>query len=314
MAKTGILTDEQMKIVEIPYSRFTITGDNGSIIYLPRVYDSPLTAIYRGTVREAGKFNNQSFIVDKPNKTWTYEKYDAGTAKGDEETIITKPGDTVLTFNVDKFVTDNTETIATGTKGFATPTDATNEIDKLVDNTRKVNNKQLITDITLDLNDVGGVPKTRKVNGHELSADVTVSVDDVGGVPEGRKINGVAVNNTGKLLYLSSVKSLYQHNIRVQNSYYRWIRITIYNNSSTVIKSNDALATWLYNNGFRSTANIYPSTGFDGANGNRTGWQGLYATSTSVIKVHETPKKQWSDFKTLFPDTATWRDDVVNLM
>lgn len=52
-----------------------------------------------------------------------------------------------------------------------------------VPTSRKVNNKALTSDITLDAGDVGAVPTTRKVNNKALSSDVTLSASDVGAEP-----------------------------------------------------------------------------------------------------------------------------------
>jgi len=94
--------------------------------------------------------------------------------------------------------------------------------DEAVPVTRKVNNKALSGDITLNASDVGArpnswtptaadvgaVPTTRKVNGKALSADITLSANDVGArpnswtptpadvgaVPTTRKVNGKALS------------------------------------------------------------------------------------------------------------------------
>nr|ELR5257598.1 hypothetical protein [Providencia rettgeri] len=58
-----------------------------------------------------------------------------------------------------------------------------------VPTTRKVNNKALSADITLNATDVGAVPTTRKVNTKVLSADITLNAADVGAVPTTRKVN-----------------------------------------------------------------------------------------------------------------------------
>lgn len=48
-----------------------------------------------------------------------------------------------------------------------------------VPTSRKVNNKALSSDITLDAGDVGAVPTTRKVNNKALSSDITLNADDI---------------------------------------------------------------------------------------------------------------------------------------
>ena len=63
-----------------------------------------------------------------------------------------------------------------------------------VPTTRKVNNKALSADITLDASDVSAVPTTRKVNNKALSADVTLSASDVSAVPTSRKVNNKALS------------------------------------------------------------------------------------------------------------------------
>ncbi len=63
-----------------------------------------------------------------------------------------------------------------------------------VPTTRKVNNKALSADITLDAADVSAVPTTRKVNNKALSADVTLSAADVSAVPTSRKVNNKALS------------------------------------------------------------------------------------------------------------------------
>ena len=49
--------------------------------------------------------------------------------------------------------------------------------------TRKINNKPLSSDVTLNAPDVGAVPTTRTVNGKALSADVSLTASDVGALP-----------------------------------------------------------------------------------------------------------------------------------
>lgn len=53
----------------------------------------------------------------------------------------------------------------------------------IVPATRKVNNKALSSDITLDASDVGAVPTNRTVNGKALSSDVSLDADDVEAIP-----------------------------------------------------------------------------------------------------------------------------------
>lgn len=78
-----------------------------------------------------------------------------------------------------------------------------------VPTTRKVNNKQLNADITLDAEDVGArpdtwtptaaqvgaVPTSRKVNNKALSSDITLNASDVGAVPTSRTVNGKALSS-----------------------------------------------------------------------------------------------------------------------
>lgn len=52
-----------------------------------------------------------------------------------------------------------------------------------VPTSRKINNKALTADITLDASDIGAVPTTRKVNNKALSSDITLSASDVGAEP-----------------------------------------------------------------------------------------------------------------------------------
>ena len=65
----------------------------------------------------------------------------------------------------------------------------------LVPNTRKVNNKALSADITLDASDVSAVPTTRKVNNKALSSDITLDASDVSAVPTTRKVNNKALSS-----------------------------------------------------------------------------------------------------------------------
>lgn len=48
---------------------------------------------------------------------------------------------------------------------------------------RKVNNKALSSDITLNASDVGAVPASRTVNGKALNSDVTLAPGDIGAAP-----------------------------------------------------------------------------------------------------------------------------------
>lgn len=52
-----------------------------------------------------------------------------------------------------------------------------------VPTSRKVNNKQLSSDITLSAADVSAVPTSRKVNNKQLSSDITLAASDVGAAP-----------------------------------------------------------------------------------------------------------------------------------
>lgn len=53
-----------------------------------------------------------------------------------------------------------------------------------VPQTRKINNKALSVDITLNASDVSAVPTTRTVNNKALSADITLNASDVGAEAE----------------------------------------------------------------------------------------------------------------------------------
>ncbi|HGN0867786.1 TPA: phage tail protein [Providencia alcalifaciens] len=63
-----------------------------------------------------------------------------------------------------------------------------------VPTTRKVNNKALSADITLNASDVSAVPTTRKVNNKTLNADITLNASDVSAVPTTRKVNDKSLN------------------------------------------------------------------------------------------------------------------------
>lgn len=58
-----------------------------------------------------------------------------------------------------------------------------------VPTTRRVNNKELSTDIELTPDDVGAVPTSRTVNGKALSKNISLTPSDVGAVPSTRKVN-----------------------------------------------------------------------------------------------------------------------------
>lgn len=64
-----------------------------------------------------------------------------------------------------------------------------------VPKTRKINNKALSSDISLNAADVNAVPTTRKVNGKPLSADITLSASDTGAVPVTRKVNSKTLSS-----------------------------------------------------------------------------------------------------------------------
>lgn len=84
---------------------------------------------------------------------------------------------------------------ATGsnTDGAMTQAATKSALDDKVSTSRKVNNKALSADITLDATDVSAVPTTRKVNNKALSADITLSATDVSAVPTTRKVNNKAL-------------------------------------------------------------------------------------------------------------------------
>jgi len=61
-----------------------------------------------------------------------------------------------------------------------------------VPTTRKVNNKALSDDITLDASDVGAVPTTRTVNSKDLSGNVTLNASDI---PNDSTVDGETVDD-----------------------------------------------------------------------------------------------------------------------
>jgi hypothetical protein len=85
-----------------------------------------------------------------------------------------------------------------------------------VPNTRKINNKELSSDITLTATDVGAVPPSRTINGQALSSNIVLSSKDVNGVERGvYTIDGETfVAKTGAEVFntmLNSAVGFYSH-------------------------------------------------------------------------------------------------------
>lgn len=176
---------------------YVITGNETATLICRRPSGSIYT--YSGTVNALD--NDVSVPLDGDGG--------ALTQVGDvaAELILTASGDTITSFMI-------TLRVQPDISGEATPEEVTfvaqlqaqvdaafadyqaalnavaAQLSDYVPKTRKVNNKALSSDITLNASDVSAVPDTRTVNNKALSQNIALAATDVGAVPDTRTVNG----------------------------------------------------------------------------------------------------------------------------
>ena len=142
------------------------------------------------------------------------------------------------------------------------------------------------------------------------------SWDTLHPITEGQNVYGSGTKATTSLLDSNNKLArdflqLYEHNLFVFHSSYGAISISLITTSSDTINTYGKLATALYNAGFTATDMSNGTSGFRTASGywsESTSYtritQGLYATSTTVIKYRYITIASYSSSTTTIPTTS----------
>lgn len=167
-----------------------------------------------------------------------------------------------------------------------------------VPTTRKVNNKPLSSDITLNAADVGAVPTTRTVNSKALSNDITLVASDVGAVPTARTVNSKALS-ADITLSASDVGALASNGKAVSASSADQLA------TARTVQTNLASTTAA---SFNGTANITP--GVTGTLPLGNGGTGATTASAALSNLGGVPTSRTVNSKALSSNISLTANDV----